>query len=50
MASLSSSAGPDLWLKRSANGRTPVPVWLYAVRFRTLEPGALTSLPSWLER
>lgn len=42
MASLSSSAGPDLWLKRGANGGVPVPVWRYAEHFRPLEPGALT--------
>jgi hypothetical protein len=37
-------------LKRSANGRSPGPIWRYAVHFRQSGPGVLPSSPALLER
>ena len=36
---------PNPSLKRSANGRSPGPVWRYAVHFRQPGPGVLPSSP-----
>src|SRR5216683_2331885 len=41
---------PNPSLKRSANGRSPGPVWRYAVHFRQPAPGVLPSSPAEAQR
>lgn len=41
---------PNPSLKRRANGRTPGPVWRYAVHFHQTGLGVLPSSPAELER
>ena len=41
---------PSYSLKRSTNGRPPVPGWRYAVHFHQPGPGVLPSSAAWLER